>query len=154
MSGGHFDNIQYRLDDPIDELKVIVKYNGKTRQELYDLLEMPGDERYKYLLDNIKIDFWKFNQEIWDSNLKDNDQKIYGDWRLATKQEIESHNQEKVLDYSDQEINEFKNAINILEKAKIYLERIDWYFSGDDGPEAFIKRLKKDLKEQNGNKHE
>ena len=43
-------------------------------------------------------------------------------------------------------IEEFKKGLKIIQEAKIYLERIDYLLSDDDGPESFLKRLKEDLK--------
>ena len=39
----------------------------------------------------------------------------------------------------------FKEGIEILKKAEIYAQRIDWYLSGDDGEDSLISRLKSDL---------
>ena len=39
----------------------------------------------------------------------------------------------------------FKDGIEILKKAEIYAQRIDWYLSGDDGEDSLISRLKDDL---------
>ena len=38
-----------------------------------------------------------------------------------------------------------KIAIDLLKKAEVYAQRIDWYISGDDGEESFLRRLKEDL---------
>ena len=38
-----------------------------------------------------------------------------------------------------------REAIKYLKIAGVYAHRIDWYLSGDDGDESFIKRLKEDL---------
>ena len=35
--------------------------------------------------------------------------------------------------------------LKILNKAFVYVNRIDWLLSGDDGEETFHKRLKEDL---------
>jgi hypothetical protein len=51
--------------------------------------------------------------------------------------------------YPDNIIEKFKEAVDILKKAEIYAQRIDWLLSGDDGEESFIKRLKKDLDKLN-----
>ena len=48
--------------------------------------------------------------------------------------------------YSDETIAEFKKGIELLKKAQIYAQRIDWLLSDDDGEEAFHKRLKNELK--------
>lgn len=47
--------------------------------------------------------------------------------------------------YSDETIKEFENAIDILNKASVYVHRIDWFLSGDDGEESFHLRLKEEL---------
>jgi len=49
--------------------------------------------------------------------------------------------------YSDEVIEEFKRGAKVIQKAQIYMQRIDWLLSGDDGDESFIKRLKEDLSE-------
>lgn len=41
----------------------------------------------------------------------------------------------------------FKEAVKILKQAEIYIQRIDWYLSGDDGEDSFIERLNKELKQ-------
>lgn len=86
MSGGHFDYLQYRFSEIIEEIKHIIKYN-----------DIPDE--------------WGF-----------------------------------VNNFSQETIEEFENAINILEKAYIYVHRIDWLVSADDGEETFHERLKEDLK--------
>jgi hypothetical protein len=44
-------------------------------------------------------------------------------------------------------LQRLKEGIEALKKAYVYTQRIDWYFSGDDGKESFLKRLKEDLKQ-------
>jgi hypothetical protein len=36
-------------------------------------------------------------------------------------------------------------AVKALEIAHIYAQRVDWYLSGDDGDESFLRRLKEEL---------
>jgi len=43
----------------------------------------------------------------------------------------------------------FNKAVEYLKKARIYTQRIDWFLSGDDGEENFLKRLKEELNEIN-----
>lgn len=47
--------------------------------------------------------------------------------------------------YPDDIIEEFKKGVEILRKAYVYAQRIDWLLSGDDGEETFMERLKQDL---------
>lgn len=47
--------------------------------------------------------------------------------------------------YSNKTIIKFNEAICILKRAEVYVQRVDWLVSGDDGEETFHKRLKEDL---------
>jgi hypothetical protein len=49
--------------------------------------------------------------------------------------------------YPDDVIEEFKKGVDILRKAYVYAQRIDWLVSGDDGEESFHRRLKEELDE-------
>jgi hypothetical protein len=44
-------------------------------------------------------------------------------------------------------ISELQNAVSALRKAYVYAQRVDWFFSGDDGEESFHARLAEDLAE-------
>lgn len=48
-------------------------------------------------------------------------------------------------DYSKKTLKEFKKGINLLKKAQIYVQRIDYLLSEDDGEDTFHERLKDDL---------
>ena len=50
--------------------------------------------------------------------------------------------------YPDEVIEEFKKAHDIVKTAQIYIQRLDWLLSGDDGEESFLRRLKEDLNEK------
>jgi len=52
---------------------------------------------------------------------------------------------EYYYEYPPEVINQMKEGLDILRKAEIYTQRIDWLVSGDDGPETFLERLKEDL---------
>ena len=47
--------------------------------------------------------------------------------------------------YPDDVIAEFKKGLDMLRKAQVYAQRIDYLISGDDGEESFRERLKEDL---------
>lgn len=47
--------------------------------------------------------------------------------------------------YPDEIIEKFKEGLEILKKAEVYAQRIDWYLSGDDSEESFLERLEEDL---------
>jgi hypothetical protein len=105
MSGGHWGYIQYRFTDVVEDVKSLVKKNGKlkTKEELsngsyYDpeYFEKYPDEKYH-------------------------------------------------AEYPPEVIEEFKKGIEIIAQAQIYMQRLDWLLSGDDGEETFLERLKEDL---------
>jgi len=48
-------------------------------------------------------------------------------------------------DNPDQIKQNFVTALELLNKAFIYVHRIDWLLSGDDGEDTFLKRLSEDL---------
>lgn len=50
-----------------------------------------------------------------------------------------------VRNYSEETIEEFKKALDLLSKAAVYAQRIDWLVSGDDSEKAFHDRLKEEL---------
>lgn len=58
---------------------------------------------------------------------------------------IRTNKEKEWYQYSDETINEFKKGIELLKKAAVYAQRIDWLVSGDDGEERFHQRLKEDL---------
>lgn len=61
---------------------------------------------------------------------------------------VESFSFEPVEDpFSEDDRREFRNALYHVKKAAIYLQRVDWYVSGDDGQESFHERLKEELEE-------
>ena len=47
--------------------------------------------------------------------------------------------------YSDEVIDKMKEGIEVLKRAQIYAQRIDWLLSGDDGEKSFVRRLEEDL---------
>lgn len=49
-------------------------------------------------------------------------------------------------DYSEKTIEEFKIALDIIKKARIYMQRVDYLVSSDDSEDSFHKRLQEELK--------
>jgi hypothetical protein len=48
-------------------------------------------------------------------------------------------------EYTPEVLERFKEAVYYLERAQVYAHRIDYYLSGDDSKESFLKRLENDL---------
>ena len=44
-------------------------------------------------------------------------------------------------------VTEIVATEQVLREAAIRLQRLDWFLSGDDGPESFLERLDKELQE-------
>ena len=62
------------------------------------------------------------------------------------KEYYEKYPEEKFEHTFREDVQEvFKEGIEILKKAEIYAQRIDWYLAGDDGEDSLIRRLKSDL---------
>ena len=55
----------------------------------------------------------------------------------------------KYIPYVNEEpeeiLNRMKEGLMHLRKAQIFVHEIDYYLSGDTGPESFIRRLEQDL---------
>ena len=96
-------------------------------------------------------DIWERIQEEIDNNNKPYFENPEGEWeKLVNKDFFEEGGKR----YSDETIVEFKNAIEILKKAYIYAQRIDWLLSGDDGEKSFHERLKEELQQLKDGEYE
>lgn len=56
----------------------------------------------------------------------------------------------KQYEFSEETIHTFKETMQKLNEAFVYIQRIDWFLSGDDSEDTFHKRLKDDLEKLNG----
>lgn len=61
-------------------------------------------------------------------------------------EEVNEYGEKKGSFYSVATINEFKAAVALLKVAHVFVQRIDWLVSGDDGEDSFHRRLKDELK--------
>jgi hypothetical protein len=61
--------------------------------------------------------------------------------------EVNEYGDPKGYGYSPETIGKFKIARMALLLAQIYVQRIDWLVSGDDGEDSFHSRLNHDLDE-------
>lgn len=59
--------------------------------------------------------------------------------------ELDEYGESKSRDYAPDVIEHFECAERILRAAYIYVQRIDWLVSGDDGEDAFRRRLVEEL---------
>lgn len=58
---------------------------------------------------------------------------------------VESWEEDAYPCYPPEVIEKFREAVNKVKEAQIYINRVDWLLSGDDGNETFLKRLNDDL---------
>lgn len=84
-------------------------------------------------------------EEIQNLLEKQGTKKPKGD--LWNDEEFYKDNQQELLyETYPIEIQEvFKKAVKVLKKAEVYTQRIDWFLSGEDGEESFLRRLKEEL---------
>lgn len=66
-------------------------------------------------------------------------------------EELNEYGGTKGYGFNQETIEEFKKALTILKQASIYVQRIDWLVSGDDGEASFHTRLKRDMDGTNVN---
>jgi len=70
--------------------------------------------------------------------------------RWNDKEWYEKYPEDGFYDTYEGKIKErFEEAVKILKQAEVYAQRIDWYLSGDDGEDSFLRRLKDDLDKLN-----
>ena len=77
---------------------------------------------------------------------KQGKEKPKEDLRYYDKEYFEKYPEERFEHIYREDVQQiFKEGIEILKKAEIYAQRIDWYLSGDDGEDRLVSRLKTDL---------
>jgi len=55
--------------------------------------------------------------------------------------------------YSQETIEVMKGTISLLNMCYTLVQRIDWFLSGDDNEETFLKRLKQQLDKEQSNEN-
>lgn len=65
--------------------------------------------------------------------------------RNNKNEELDEWGSKKGYFFPDEVIEEFKKAVQILDTAYVYVQRIDYLLSGDDGEDSFHSRLKEEL---------
>lgn len=169
MSGGHFDYVQYRIDDIVESIEQTIEDATKERPPLVtkvgvSVKEIVEKGHYRY----VNKHFDSFGEAIrYYSNNRnykvleqDKEKLLVEDIFSGELYEVKYYTYEEYADgkyypdYTEETINEFRKGVEILKKARIYAQRIDWFLSGDDGEENFHRRLKEELKQLNNNSDE
>jgi hypothetical protein len=87
-------------------------------------------------------------KKLIDRNGKEKTKEELYEWH--NKEWYEEYPEEKYhTKFSDEALELFVQAYKTLREAQIYMQRIDWLLSGDDGEESFISRTKEDLEQLN-----
>ena len=110
-------------------------------------------------LNNMSGGHWGYKQYFMTEVIEDLDKLICQNGKLKSNELLreesrwdldyfEKYPKDKFhIEYSSEVIKEFKKGLEIIKKSQIYIQRIDYLLSGDDGPESFIERLKEELDE-------
>lgn len=73
----------------------------------------------------------------------------------ADKEYYEKYPDEKYYSTYPEIVQEkMREAIKQLKIAAVYAQRVDWFLSGDDGEETFLKRLQEELNQLKSEKNE
>ena len=84
--------------------------------------------------------------EYIQSELDQQGQEVSPENRWMSDEWYEKHPEDLYYEELPDKVQEaFKQGIKALKRAYVYAQRIDWYLSGDDGHENFIKRLEQEL---------
>lgn len=101
-------------------------------------------ENKEYILDEMANDIEsiieKNNKIIPYEKLDSWDQRAY-DFHKAKYEQ----NPRYYYGFGDKTIEEFKNAVRIFRKARVYANRIDYLLECDDGEDSFHRRLQREL---------
>ena len=119
---------EFRSCENLDEVRAILKKRKKT----YKVIEDHGD-RIIFEEDGKQHYVYAGQYEEYPPEKDENGFTIYPYYP----------------DYKEETLVEFRKGVELLKKARIYVQRIDWLLSGDDGEETFHERLKEDLEKLN-----
>jgi hypothetical protein len=88
----------------------------------------------------------RVEHEIAISGKPKTEQELKEDYPWKDESYFEKYPEDKFhYAYPEEIIAEFKKGYELLRKAEIYAQRMDWYLAGDDGNETFLQRLKEEL---------
>ena len=173
MSGGAFDYAQYRIDDIIDRIEREIERATCERTPLVtkqgvSVCDITQERAKRYCPEFRFVEYesannyfknnrrYKFVQSV---EVEDGDKHTIWEDQITgnifevtsyTHQEYEPDEDGNIPyypDYTQETLQEFRRGIDLLKRASVYAQRIDWLISGDDGEDNFHKRLEEDLKE-------
>ena len=98
-----------------------------------------NQHRIRYIADCVEQEISKSGTPKTERELKDEGWFRDREWYEKYPEDLNHYK------YPDEVIEEFKKGYEMLRKAEIYAQRMDWLFAGDDGNESFLQRLKGEL---------
>lgn len=66
------------------------------------------------------------------------------EWEIIIET-LQDHINNNEHNFDQQTLEEFKNTIEYVKKMRIYVQRVDWLLSSDDGEKEFHEKLENDL---------
>lgn len=162
MSGGHFDYSQYRINDIIDSIEcTIEKATGprpplikKKHVSTWELTETGRRCLYHWAnrFEDLHDAEYYFTHHVNYSLISKTDKQLVAvhlptgnEYTVSEWEEEEYEDGKYYPDYTKETLEELQNAIKVLRRAYIYAHRIDYFICGDDGEEAFHRKLKEEL---------
>ena len=166
MSGGAFDYKQYVLDEIIEKIESVIE---ESEMEKPPKVKRLGIACYRIISETCKAStgyyrsFTDINEAIrfYADNgyiicedkvneglryvLLEDPKQDYGNIEIYEYIYEEYEDGNYYAEYSDKTINEFKKGLDLIKKANVYINRIDYLISGDDGEESFHNRLSEDM---------
>ena len=174
MSGGSLEYVYYRIEEAAERVKEELDSFDKPRPPKVKVqgvaaYEISEDRKSRsWWWDGARFDtfteaeeyFTKcINYEIQERNTMPNGERqlILRDKFDKTLYDVHSYTDERYeadedgnipyfQEYGEETVAELRNGLDILRKAAVYAERIEWLLSSDDSEESFLQRLKEDLK--------
>ena len=84
---------------------------------------------------------FNYNQYLLNEIIDEIDQLVHVNGKYRT----DDYGYDITQHYSEETIKRFKEAAIAVRKAFVYIHRIDWLVSDDDGEESFHERLNEEL---------
>lgn len=85
-----------------------------------------------------------------DEDIQDLDNQVLEGWKTQEEADyikLHKHDVPNFMEFGKETMEELIKGLDILRKASIYAQRIDWLISGDDGEDSFLNRLRSELKD-------
>lgn len=167
MSGGHFNYEQFQIEQIANEIENIVKIETSPRPPIVKEKNLTAwvwhgnrGSCHSVLASSIEREHQRYMvhknmREVTDITGNEKRRSFTATDYNGIRYEVAEWESENYYDengcvmfyndYTPQTIEELRKAVHILRQAAVYVQRIDWLLSGDDGEDSFHERLKEEL---------